>query len=273
MIRHLVLICFLSLSLSCGRLLQSQELTTQSFANNLGDVHLTQVEGNIRSDTEESHSAGFSQGCCGANSDTLIHGQLDNGDALAGTETITRASGQGLSQTQNETFSREHALVGDSTKELTAFLDKFGSAKYYRSIDGVATDGYKTTAGAIQKVFNDRSSTRKSSGANGTAKYGAGVAGQLAAVRYAGKDNTIRNDVSATGEDLRVAVRDNMLLENNQIKHAGAGFSDAHGDHPASAASGSGALDGDGVLSGRSRSVSNAQQTKARSYVTSNPSA
>ena len=274
MIKTLILCSTLALSLTCGRLLQSQELTTQAFANNFGDQKLTQVEGNIRSFREESHSAGFNQSTDSSNADTLIHGQIDNGDALAGTETIARGTGEGLSQTQNESFSREDELVGDAKKELNAFLDKFsnGEDKYYRGINGSATDGYKTDAGAIRKIFNEApDSTRMSAGAQGTAEYGAGVAGQLSATRYAGKDNTIRDDASATGQNLRVAVRENLQLEDQKIKNAGASFSDAEGPNPASAASGSGALDGDGVLSGRSRAEAAEDRAKARAYVTSNP--
>jgi hypothetical protein len=271
MFKHLALLFTLTLSLTCYRLLQSQELTTQGFANNLGDQKLTQVEANIRSDTEESHSAGFNQSTDSSNSDTTIHGQLDNGDALAGTETISRGTGLGLSQTQNETFSREQALVGGAKDELTAFLNKFGEAKYHRSINGTAADGYKTKSGAIQKMFNERGSTRKSSGAESTARYGAGVAGQLSATRYNGKDATTRNDTSATGENMRVAVRENLWLENGEIKNAGAAFADGEGPNPTSAASGSGVLDGDGVLSGNTRAEAVEDRAKARSYVTSNP--
>lgn len=271
MIKQLILFTTLYLSLSCGRLLQSAELTTQAFANNLGNQHLTQVEANIRADTEESHSAGFNQSTQSSNSDTVIHGQLFRGDALAGTETISRGSGMGLSQTQNETFSRERAVVGNAKNELTNFLNRFGDDKYHRSVNGTAADGYQTTSGAIQKIFNEADSTRKSSGAESTARYGAGVAGQLSATRYAGKDNTVRNDTSATGENLRVAVRENLWLEGGELKNAGAGFSDSFGPNPTSAASGAGVLDGDGTLNGNSRAESVADRAKARSYVTSNP--
>jgi hypothetical protein len=271
MFKTLCLCFMLTLSLNSFRLLQSQELTTQGFANNLGDQKLTQVEANIRSDTEESHSAGFNQSTDSSNSDTIIHGQLDNGDALAGTETISKGEGQGLSQTQNETFSREEAVVGDAKDELTAFLNEFGEDKYHRSINGTAADGYKTNSGAIQKMFNEEDSTRKSSGAASDARYGAGVAGQLSATRYAGKDNTVRNDTSATGENMKVAVRENLWLEGGEIKNAGAAFADGEGPNPTSAASGSGVLDGDGVLSGNTRAEAIEDRAKARSYVTSNP--
>lgn len=271
MFKNLVLLSTLALSLTCYRLLQSQELTTQGFANNLGLQKLTQVEANIRSDTEESHSAGFNQSTDSSNSDTVIHGQLLNGDALAGTETISRGSGMGLSQTQNETFSREQALVGNAKDELSAFLDKFGDDKYHRSINGTAADGYQTTSGAIQKIFNEEDSTRKSSGAESTARYGAGVAGQLSATRYAGDDATLRNDTSATGENVRVAVRENLWLEDGKIKNAGAAFADSEGPNPTSASSGAGVLDGDGTLNGNTRAEAVEDRAKSRSYVTANP--
>lgn len=274
MFKTLILCSTLALSLTCGRLLQSQEATTQAFANNFGDQKLTQVEGNIRSFREESHSAGFNQSTDSSNSDTLIHGQIDNGDALAGTETISKGTGEGLSQTQNETFSREVEPASAALDEATAFLDKFsdGEDKYHRGINGVATDGYKTDSGVIRKIFNEApDTTRMSAGAQGTAEYGAGVAGQLSATRYAGKDNTLRNDASTTGQNLRVAVRENLLLEDQKIKNADAAFSNSEGPNSAAAASGSGVLNGDGVLSGRSRSEAVDDKAKARSYITSNP--
>ena len=271
MYRTLLIFSTLYLSLSCGRLLQSQEVTTQAFANNLGDQKLTQVEANVRSDTEESHAAGFTQGTVASKSKTLMHGQLSDGDALAGSETVTEGKGTGLSQTQNETFSREKAVASGALGELNDFLDKFGEDKYHRSINGVATDGATTNAGAIQKMFNEPGSTRKASRAQGTAKWGAGVAGQLSATRYNGKDATIRDDVSATGQDLRVAVAENLWLEDGEIKNAGAGFSDAGGPNPASAASGAGVLDGDGVISGVSNALAEENKAKARAYVTTNP--
>lgn len=271
MFKTLFLFSSLALSLSCGRLLQSQEITTQAFANNLGDQKLTQVEANVRSDTEESHSAGYTQGSVASKSHTLMHGQLSGGDALAGSETTTAGLGLGLSQTQNETFSREKENASEALGELKNFLDSFGEDKYHRSINGVATDGASTNAGAIQKMFNEPGSTRKASRAQGTAKWGAGVAGQLSATRYNGKDNTIRDDVSATGQDLRVAVGENLWLENGEIKNAGAGFSDAGGPNPAAASSGSGVLDGDGVINGVSKAEAKENKAKARSYVTSNP--
>jgi hypothetical protein len=258
-------------SLSCARLLQSQEVSTQAFANNLGDNKLTQVEANVRSDTEESHAAGYTQGTDSSRSKTIMHGQISGGDALAGTETVTRGKGIGLSQTQNETFSREKAVASGAMDELKNFLDKFGDDKYHRSINGVATDGANTDSGAIQKIFNEPGSTRKASRAIGTAKWGAGVAGQLSATRYNGKDATVRDDVSATGQDLRVAVAENLWLENGEIKNAGAGFSDAGGPNPASAASGAGVLDGEGVINGVSTAEAEEDKAKARAYVVANP--
>ena len=273
MFKTLFLLSTLSLALNCGRLLQSQEITTQAFANNLGDKKLTQVEANVRADTEESHAAGYTQGSDASRSDTVIHGQLSDGDALAGTETTTSAKGLGLSQTQNETFSREEAQPSEMLGELNEFLDSFAGDqdKYIRSINGVATDGANTDAGAIQKIFNEEDSTRKSSMADGTAQYGAGVAGQLSATRYNGKESTVRDDVSATGEDLRVAVKENLWLEDGDIKNAGAGFANSGGVNPAAASSGSGALDGDGVISGVSNALAEENLAKARSYVVSNP--
>ena len=47
----------------------------------------------------------------------------------------------GLSQTQNETFSREQPDPSEVMDELKNFLDSFGEDKYIRSINGVATDG------------------------------------------------------------------------------------------------------------------------------------
>ncbi|MEL6702612.1 MAG: hypothetical protein AAFO58_13180, partial [Pseudomonadota bacterium] len=88
---------------------------------------------------------------------------------------------------------------------------------------------------------------------------------------YAGKRYTNRNDVSATGENLRVATVENNWLEGNEIKGAGAGFSDSAGPNPASASSGSAALEGDGVINARSRSESRPDVAKARTYTTSNP--
>jgi len=272
MIRHLVLICLCALSLSAGRLLQSQELTSQAFANNFGDKFITQVEGNVRADTEESHAAGYNMSSLTSNSDSLLHGQLDRGDALAGSETISRGTGLGLTQTQNETFSREQAQVSGVLDELNSFLDSFADhPKYIRSINGVATDGANTTAGAVQKIFNERGSTRRSGRTNGTAQWGAGVAGQLTAIQYGDKRYTNRNDVSATGENLRVATVENNWLEAGDIKGAGAGFSDSAGPNPASASSGSAALEGDGVINARSRSESRPDVAKARTYTTSNP--
>lgn len=271
MIRHLVLLCALSLSLSAGRLLQSQELTSQAFANNFGDKFITQVEGNVRADTEESHAAGYNMSSLTSNSDSLLHGQLKQGDALAGSETISRGTGMGLTQTQNETFSREKAQVSGVLDELNSFLDSFGEEKYIRSINGVATDGANTTAGAVQKIFNEPGSTRRSGRTNGTADWGAGVAGQLTAIQYGGKRYTNRNDVSATGQNLRVATVENNWLEAGEIKGAGAGFSDSAGPNPASASSGSAALEGDGVINARSRSESKPDVAKARTYTTSNP--
>ena len=271
MIRHLVLFCLYTLSLSAGRLLQSQELTSQAFANNFGDKFITQVEGNVRADTEESHAAGYNMSSLTSNSDSLLHGQLQRGDALAGSETTSRGTGYGLTQTQNETFSREKAQVSGVLDELNSFLDSFGEDKYIRSINGVATDGANTTAGAVQKIFKEPGSTRRSGRTNGTAKWGAGVAGQLTAIEYAGKRYTNRNDVSATGQDLRVATVENNWLEGNEIKGAGAGFSDSAGPQPASASSGSAALEGDGVINARSRSESKPNLAKARTYTTSNP--
>jgi len=273
MIRSLVLICLCALSLSAGRLLQSQELTSQAFANNFGDKFVTQVEGNVRADTEESHAAGYNMSNLTSNSDSLLHGQLNRGDALAGSETISRGTGLGLTQTQNETFSRENAQVSGVLDELNSFLDSFAGDKdkYIRSINGVATDGANTTAGAIQKIFNEQGSTRRSGRTNGTAQYGAGVAGQLTAIKYGDKKYTNRNDVSATGENLRVATVENNWLEAGEIQGAGAGFSDSAGPNPASASSGSAALEGDGVISGRSRSEARPDVAKARTYTTSNP--
>lgn len=273
MIKSLVLICLCALSLSAGRLLQSQELTSQAFANNFGDKFVTQVEGNVRADTEESHAAGYNMSSGSSNSDSLLHGQLQRGDALAGSETIARGTGLGLSQTQNETFSRENAQVSGVLDELNSFLDSFAGNqdKYIRSINGVATDGANTTAGAIQKIFNEPNSTRRSGRTNGTAEYGAGVAGQLTAAKNGEKRYTNRNDVSATGENLRVATVDNLWIEGSDLRGAGAGFSDSAGLTPASASSGSAALEGDGVISGRSRSESSPGVTKARTYTTSNP--
>lgn len=272
MIRHLVLFCLCALSLSAGRLLQSQELTSQAFANNFGDKFVTQVEGNVRADTEESHAAGYNMSSGSSNSDSLTHGQLNQGDALAGSETISHGTGLGLTQTQNETFSREKAQVTGVLDELNTFLDSFADhQKYIRSINGVATDGANTTAGAVQKIFNERGSTRRSGRTDGTADYGAGVAGQLTAIQYAGKRYTNRNDVSATGEKLRVATVENNWLEGGDIKGTGAGFSDSGGSSPASASSGSAALEGNGVISGRSRSESKPDVAKARTYTTSNP--
>jgi hypothetical protein len=271
MLRTLLVLSTLTISLNCFRLLQTQELTTQAFANNFENEKLTQVEANIRSDTEESHAAGYTMGSEASNSKTLIHGQLKDGDALAGTETTTSGKGTGLSQTQNETFSREVPNASGVMDELKNFLDSFGEDKYIRSINGVATDGANTKAGAIQKMFNEEDSTRKASGADGTADYGAGVAGQLSATRYNGKDATVRDDVSATGENLRVAVRENLWLEDGDIKNAGAGFADSGGPNNAAASSGSGALDGDGVLSGVSTADAEGDKAKARSYVVANP--
>lgn len=271
MIRHLVLICLSALSLSAGRLLQSQELTSQAFANNFGDKFITQVEGNVRADTEESHAAGYNMSSLTSNSDSLLHGQLRDGDALAGSETVSEGTGVGLTQTQNETFSREKAQVSGVLDELNSFLDSFGEEKYIRSINGVATDGANTTAGAVQKIFNEPGSTRRSGRTNGTAQWGAGVAGQLTAIDYAGKRYTNRNDVSATGQNLRVATVENNWLEGGELKGAGAGFSDSAGPNPASASSGSSALEGDGVINARSRSESKPDVAKARTYTTSNP--
>ena len=273
MLKTLCLLSTLSLALNCGRLLQTQDLTTQAFANNLGDKKLTQVEANIRADTEESHAAGYTQGSDASQSDTVIHGQLSNGDALAGTETTTGARGIGLSQTQNETFSREVAATSEANDELDDFLDSFAGDqdKYIRSINGVATDGANTDAGAIQKIFNEEDSTRKSSMADGNAQYGAGVAGQLSATKYNGKKGTVRDDVSATGEDLRVAVKENLWLEDGDLKNAGLGVSKAGGPNPAAASSGSGALDGNGVLSGVSNALAEEDLAKARSFVVANP--
>lgn len=276
MIRNLVLICIYTLSLSAGRLLQSQELTSQAFANNFGDQFVTQVEGNVRADTEESHAAGYNMANLNSYSDSVLHGQLNSGDALAGSETVSRGDGIGLSQTQNETFSRENAQVTGVLDELNDFLDSFadGEDKYVRSINGVATDGANTTAGAIQKIYNEPGSTRRSGRTNGTADYGAAVAGQLTAAQNGGKDGnryTNRNDVSATGEDLNVSTVENNWLEGDDIKAAGAGFSDSGGYSPASASSGSGALEGDGVISARSKSESSPGVTKARTFTTSNP--
>jgi len=271
MIRNLVLLCLCSLSLSAGRLLQSQELTSQAFANNFGDKFITQVEGNVRADTEESHAAGYNMSGGSSNSDSLLHGQLRYGDALAGSETISRGTGIGLSQTQNETFSREQAQVSGVLDELNSFLDSFGDDKYIRSINGVATDGANTTAGAIQKIFNEPGSTRRSGRTNGTAEWGAGVAGQLTAGQNGDKRYTNRNDVSATGQNIRVATVDNNWVEAGDFRGAGAGFSDAGGPNPASASSGSAALEGDGVINARSRSESKPGVTKARTYTTNNP--
>ena len=273
MIKSLVLICLCALSLSAGRLLQSQELTSQAFANNFGDKFVTQVEGNVRADTEESHAAGYNMSSRTSNSDSLLHGQLERGDALAGSETIARGTGLGLSQTQNETFSRENAQVSGVLDELNSFLDSFAGdqEKYVRAINGVATDGANTTAGAIQKIFNEPNSTRRSGRTNGTAQYGAGVAGQLTAAKNGDKKYTNRNDVSATGENLRVATVDNLWIEGSDLRGAGAGFSDSAGANPASASSGSAALEGDGVISARSRSESRPDVAKARTYATSNP--
>ena len=271
MFKTLFVLSSLAVCLTSFRLLQTQELTTQAFANNLGDQKLTQVEANVRSDTEESHSAGYTQGSISSNSDTIIHGQLDQGDALAGTETTTAGKGVGLSQTQNETFSREVAQATGAVDELKNFLDSFGEDKYIRSINGVATDGANTNAGAIQKMFNEHDSTRKASGAQGTADYGAGVAGQLSATRYNGKDATVRDDVSATGENLRVAVRENLWLEDGDIKNAGAGFADSAGPNNAAASSASTVLDGDGVINGVSNAESTEDKAKARSYAVTNP--
>lgn len=273
MFKTLLIFSSLALALNCGRLLQTQELTTQAFANNLGDKKLTQVESNVRADTEESRAAGYTQGSLASNSKTVIHGQLSNGDALAGTETTTSAQGLGLSQTQNETFSREQAAPSQVMDELDSFLGSFAADqdKYIRSINGVATDGADTGAGAIQKIFNEGDSTRKASSADGIAKFGAGVAGQLSAAKYNGKKSTVRDDVSATGENLRVAVAENLWMKDGEIKNTGAGFSDAGGANPAVASSGSGALDGDGVISGVSNAVAEENKAKARSYVVANP--
>ena len=271
MLRTLFVLSSLTLCLSGYRLLRSQEITTQAFANNLGDQKLTQVEANVRADTEESHSAGYTQGSDASESNTVIHGQLDKGDALAGTETTTEGKGNATSQTQNETFSREDPDPSEALEELNNFLDSFGDEKYIRSINGVATDGATTNAGAIQKIFNEEDSTRKASGADGNAKFGAGVAGQISATRYNGKDATIRDDVSATGQDLRVAVRENLWLEDGDIKNAGAGFSDSAGPNNAAASSGSGVLDADGVISGVSDAKAEEDKAKARTYVVMNP--
>lgn len=271
MFKTLFAFSLLALSLRGFRLLQTQELTTQAFANNFEDQKVTQVEANVRSDTEESHSAGYTMGSLGSKSDTVMHGQIDQGDALAGSETTTAGLGEGLSQTQNETFSREEPLAGGAVTELKDFLDSFGEEKYIRSINGVATDGANTKAGAVQKMFNEPGSTRKASGADGTADYGAGVAGQLSATRYNGKDATVRDDVSATGENLRVAVRENLWLEDGDIKNAGAGFADSQGPNNAVASSASSVLEGDGVISGVSRSEALDDRAKARSYATANP--
>ncbi|MEL6750444.1 MAG: hypothetical protein AAFO09_09215, partial [Pseudomonadota bacterium] len=103
---------------------QSQELDTQGFANNLGHQRLTQVEANVRSDTEESHSAGFNQSDISSNSNTLLHGQIDCcGDALAGTETTTGGRGQGLSQTQNETLTSTSSSSFSTSKSITTTID------------------------------------------------------------------------------------------------------------------------------------------------------
>lgn len=274
MFRQLLLIGTLALSLSSLRLLQSQELSTQAFANNFGDERLTQVEGNVRSDREESHVAGFNQSQISSNSDTLLHGQLLNGDALAGSETVSRGTGKGLSQTQNESFSREVEVRGDSNNELKAFLDKFAVEKdeerYIRSIEGVATDGFKTDAGSYQKIRNEGESTKRAAGAQGTAKYGTGVAGQLSAIRNGDDDNSIRNDTATSGEDIRVAVRENNQLDDENTSSAGAAFADSNGPNPASASSGSVALEGDGVINAKSSSEAKEDIAKARTYVTSN---
>lgn len=273
MINNLVLICLCALSLSAGRLLQSQELTSQAFANNFGDNFVTQVEGNVRADTEESHAAGYNMSNLTSNSESLLHGQLNDGDALAGSETVSRGTGLGLTQSQNETFSRENAQVSGVLDELNSFLDSFAGdkEKYVRSFNGVATDGANTTAGAIQKIYNEPNSTRRSGRTNGTAQYGAGVAGQMTAIKNGEKQYTNRNDVSATGENLRVATVENNWIEGNEIKGSGAGFSDSGGVNPASASSGSAALEGDGVISGRSSSEAKPDVAKARTYTTSNP--
>lgn len=271
MFKTLFFLSSLAITMNCGRLLQTQQMDTQAFANNFGDQMVTQVESNVRADTEESYAAGYSQGTNGSYSDTVLHAQLLDGDALAGTETVTNTRGIGLSQTQNETFSREVAAPSDVMDELDSFLDSFGKDKYVRSINGVATDGAETAAGAIQKIFNEKDSTRKASSADGIAKYGAGVAGQISAARYNGQDSTVRDNVSATGEDLRVAVAENLWMEDGDLKNAGAGFSDAGGANPAVASSGAGALEGNGILSGVSTSEAFEDKAKARSFVVANP--
>lgn len=276
MFKRLLLLSTLSLTMTAwavvpARRRQSQELDTQGFANNLGHQRLTQVEANVRSDTEESHSAGFNQSDISSNSNTLLHGQIDCcGDALAGTETTTGGRGQGLSQTQNETFSREVAKRSNSIEELNAFLDKFGEDKKVRSINGSASDGYRTRSGSFQKIRNEGESTKKASGTDSSARYGSAIAGQLSAVRYAGKDNQLRNDAASTGEYARAAVRENLWLEDGMIRNGGAAFSDSEGAQPASASSGSVALDGDGVISGNTRSIAEDDIAKARTYVAAN---
>lgn len=271
--RHLLLLSLMAFSLSCGRLLQSQELTGQAFANNLGNkTYVTQVETNLRSDTEHSNAAGYNSSDGSSNSDSLAHGQISQGNAMAGTETIARGSGKGLSQTQNETFSREKALLGKSKDELTGFLANFADGpKFIRSYNGVATDGYETKAGVYQKIRNEGESTKKVSGADGSATWGSGVGGQQSANRYAGKEQSVRNDVSVTGENLNVNVKENLQMEDGEIKQAGAGFAKAQGENSAAASSSDGALDGEGVINGVNTAEAKENTATARSYVTSNP--
>lgn len=274
MFKQLLLLGTLAFTLNAYRLLQSQELDTQAFANNFGDQRLTQVEANVRSNREESHAAGFNQSTISSNSDTLLHGQLLNQDALAGTETVSKGTGEGLSQTQNETFSREVEVRGDSVDELRAFLDKFAvgknADKYIRGINGVATDGFRTSAGSIQKIRNEGSSTKRAAGANGTARYGTGVAGQISGIKNGEDELTVRDDAATSGENIRVAVRENNMLDEGETNVAGAAFADAEGPNPASASSGSVAIEGDGVISGRSRSEAKEDIAKARTYTTVN---
>lgn len=270
--RHLLLLSLMAFSLSCGRLLQSQELSGQAFANNLGNkTFVTQVEANLRSDTEHSNAAGYNSSTGSSNSDSLAHGQIAGENALAGTETVAKGTGKGLSQTQNETYSREKALLGKSKDELTAFLAKFNHKKVIRSYNGVATDGYDTTAGAYQKIRNEGDSTKKVSGADGTARYGSGVAGQQSANRYAGQEQSARNDASITGENLNVNVKENLHMENGDLKIAAAAFADAEGENAAAASSSAGALDGNGVISGVNTAEAHENVANAKSYVTSNP--
>lgn len=272
MFKQLLLLGTLAFTLTGYRLLQSQELDTQAFANNFGDQRLTQVEANVRSNREESHAAGFNQSTISSNSDTLLHGQMLNQDALAGTETVSKGTGEGLSQTQNETFSREVEVRGDSVDELRAFLDKFAAGKdrYIRGINGVATDGFRTSAGSIQKIRNEGSSTKRAAGAQGTARYGTGVAGQISGIKNGEDELTVRDDAATSGENIRVAVRENNLLDEGETNVAGAAFADSEGPNPASASSGSVAIEGDGVISGRSRSEARDDIAKARTYTTVN---